>query len=570
MLTEEPSLAWSLLIVSAWLLSLGSAAADVLAGRTHFIVRALLLRSVAVCFALNFASVAFQARGLIGPHGILPLGQGLAEVESNLAYRRRKGLATPASSRAMALLAIHFWRAVGVHRVRAVAWGGCALALGVAAAPLDAWLTPVGFALLYMIWHVYKRALGAFANLQWDMLLLECGALCALLACTLGSAGPAAATVAVHLARSCAVRLHCGAGVAKLTSGERRWWPELSALAVHHETQPLPTPLAPALHALPPMLHAAATLSTLLVELAAGGGCVPLPTLHLVLFGVLVLMHAGISASGHYGYFNLLSVALSLSLLHDASLPTQWLRDLAFAPATPADPTLSAASIAVTACVLAAAVSCALLFLARAAQYAEGRCDWFDGLYPWLRTAEHTFFFACRYSLFSNMTPCRHELLIEGTDDGVNWDAYEFRYKPGCPRQRPKMVPPFHMPRCDWRVWLVAQGRPGADWLTALLERIADGEADVLELLEPRPCAGPRLEVRARRFVYRFANAAELAGGAHWVRCEAPREAGRRGGSAVGGGGAAPFAKVSRLRRQPVAHDEGGQPGAGDARAKCA
>ena len=58
--------------------------------------------------------------------------------------------------------------------------------------------------------------------------------------------------------RSCVLRLHCGAGVAKLTSGDPAW-ASLTALSMHHETQPLPTRLAPLLHRLPMRAHRLAT-----------------------------------------------------------------------------------------------------------------------------------------------------------------------------------------------------------------------------------------------------------------------------------------------------------------------
>ena len=62
---------------------------------------------------------------------------------------------------------------------------------------------------------------------------LEMGVLCALLAAAPPGAG---ATIAVHLLRALAVRLHMCAGFAKLTSGDPLW-AGLTALAVHHETQ---------------------------------------------------------------------------------------------------------------------------------------------------------------------------------------------------------------------------------------------------------------------------------------------------------------------------------------------
>ena len=58
---------------------------------------------------------------------------------------------------------------------------------------------------------------------------------------------------------------------------------------------------------------------------------------------------------------------------------------------------------------------------------------------------------------------------------------------------RLKRVPPLHMPRLDWRLWLLAQGRgdsqrpgpPPSSWYAALLERLVEGSPDVLALLEP-------------------------------------------------------------------------------------
>ena len=179
---REVSLFWSCAVVCYTLSSLASCATDVLTGQTHHeTVRWLLLRLVALIFAVNFLSVAVQCRGLIGPSGILPLQETLSELEENLAYRDRKGLRTPVSSRIMLRWTVLVWRAAGEANVRGAAWCGFALAFGAAVAPLHPWLTAAGFALLYLGWYAYKRGLGTFANLQWDMLLLEAGMLCTLL-----------------------------------------------------------------------------------------------------------------------------------------------------------------------------------------------------------------------------------------------------------------------------------------------------------------------------------------------------------------------------------------------------
>lgn len=496
---RSPSLPWSIAIAAATFLSIISAAADVFVGETHFTARELILRSVAATSAINWVCVAVQARGLIGPHGILPLATTLRDLQENLDYRDRKKLPTPRSSRAMTLCTLWTWRAIGDANVQSAAWcGGCLSAC------VAIWPSTLGFILLYLTWYVYKRALGAFANLQWDMLLLEATLLCVLLA----AAGSAAACTAVaHLVRSCVLRLHCGAGVAKLTSGDP-YWAGLTALSVHHETQPLPTPLAPLLHRLPMRAHRHATLAGLVMEIATIAAVLPrVPYLADATFLAVVATQASIVISGNFGYFNYLSAFLGFSLLADSS---PLLLGHAVARDTPASPLASA-------CVLLAVLPCAALYIARAAQYAEGRCRWFAALDPWLRTAEHTFYFGNRFSLFSNMTPRRHEISLEVSADGVTWRELECRYKVGDVR-RMKLVPPMHMPRLDWRLWLLAQGRPAATWFDSLLRRLVESSPDVLALLEPqKPLpGGPVFAARGRLWTYRYGGEGEAT---CWVRC---------------------------------------------------
>ena len=45
----------------------------------------------------------------------------------------------------------------------------------------------------------------------------------------------------------------------------------------------------------------------------------------------------------------------------------------------------------------------------------------------------------------------RPELIIEGSVDGKNWEAYDFLYKPGKLDERPKFTL-THQPRLDWQV----------------------------------------------------------------------------------------------------------------------
>ena len=59
------------------------------------------------------------------------------------------------------------------------------------------------------------------------------------------------------------------------------------------------------------------------------------------------------------------------------------------------------------------------------------------------------------YGLFTVMTTERPEIIVEGSDDGTNWLAYEFPYKPGSLMRAPPVIEP-HQPRLDWQMWFAA------------------------------------------------------------------------------------------------------------------
>jgi hypothetical protein len=124
------------------------------------------------------------------------------------------------------------------------------------------------------------------------------------------------------------------------------------------------------------------------------------------------------------------------------------------------------------------------------------------------------------YGLFRVMTTERPEIIVEGSNDGVEWRAYEFKWKPGEVNRRPRLVAP-HQPRLDWQMWFAALGRyPGNPWVGQFLQRLLQGSRDVLTLLgtNPFPHQPPRF-IRAVFYNYRFTDfATRKATGAWWRR----------------------------------------------------
>src|SRR5262249_15222940 len=91
------------------------------------------------------------------------------------------------------------------------------------------------------------------------------------------------------------------------------------------------------------------------------------------------------------------------------------------------------------------------------------------------------FHLADGYGLFAVMTTSRPEIVFEGSNDGVNWLAYEFRYKPGDDLRRPPPWVEPHMPRLDWRLWFAAMEPCQANpWVFALVKRMLEGSPPVM------------------------------------------------------------------------------------------
>jgi len=118
------------------------------------------------------------------------------------------------------------------------------------------------------------------------------------------------------------------------------------------------------------------------------------------------------------------------------------------------------------------------------------------------------------------MTTERREIVVEGSDDGVTWKAYAFKWKPCDITRRPAFCEP-HMPRLDWQMWFAAlSSYEYQPWFVNFLIRLQDGSPPVLALLETNPFPDhPPRQIRAIVYDYRFTTLAERrATGAWWKR----------------------------------------------------
>jgi len=128
---------------------------------------------------------------------------------------------------------------------------------------------------------------------------------------------------------------------------------------------------------------------------------------------------------------------------------------------------------------------------------------------------------ADRYGLFAVMTRGRYEIEFQGSNDGENWLAYKFRFKPQNPYEAPRIYAPYQ-PRFDWNLWFASLGHWRSNPMVPRTEeRLLEGNSEVLALfaVNPFPQQPPR-QVRAVLWQYWFTSLAEKREQGLWWRRE--------------------------------------------------
>jgi hypothetical protein len=468
---------------------------------TYAVAAWLFLRLMGLVYLAAFLSLSGQIKGLVGENGIIPLKDFLAS-RRKLGFRRFWQIPTV------------FWLNGSDSFLVFLCWGGAALAL-----LLIAGIAPLPVAIL--LWIIYLSLFTAgriFLGYQWDILLLETGFLTIFLAPFewITSFPPLAAPpkIVVWLGWWLLFRLMFSSGVAKWRSGDKNWR-NFTALRHHYETQPLPTPLAWNVHQLPLAFHKLSTGLMFFIELVVPFFIFAPPPIRHFAAGLIFLLMLLICVTGNYAFFNLLTAALCVLLFDDRALAPvmNWL--VAGSGAAPLiHPPGWFRWIAIAVALLIAALS--LQTLLRLFRVEIG---WRRPLRTLLEILD-PFRLVNSYGLFAVMTTERPEIIIEGSHDGREWRAYEFKWKPGDMKRAPRIVAP-HQPRLDWQMWFTALGFYQSNlWFKHFLARLLDSSTDVVALLRdnPFPQEPPRF-IRAVLYDYRFTDSRERqATGAWWKR----------------------------------------------------
>jgi lipase maturation factor 1 len=522
---------------------------------THFLTRWFFLRTLGLIYFVAFVSLLTQINGLIGHNGILPADQFMSSVrhqcdQQGIGLERYHLLPT----------LCWFNSSDGFLHVQCVAGIALAVLLVVGIAPVPC------LALLWLLYLSLVTVGRDFLGFQWDNLLLETGFLAIFFAPLRWGphaprvprlTPPSTATVRASArvpTRDGACYSDCGAqsdarearafpkfsnespppkivlwllrlllfklmfssGCVKLLSGDPAWR-DLTALTFHYYTQPLPTWIGWYAGQSPLWFQKFSCAAMFAIELGAPWLIFAPRRIRFVGAAGLASLQVLILLTGNYTFFNWLTLALCVLLLDDfvlekimpAMFRTRFTIHVSrFTSRRWPRPVLVPLAIIILSASsfqLAATLGCRSPLLHPFAWVAEQ-------LAP-LRTVNN-------YGLFAVMTTSRREIIVEGSNDGTNWLAYEFKYKPGDLNRRPAFVAPFQ-PRLDWQMWFAALGNYQQNpWLVQFCQRLLQGSPDVIALLKKNPFPDhPPRYLRAGFYDYHFTTAAERAStGAWWKR----------------------------------------------------
>jgi lipase maturation factor 1 len=445
-----------------------------LATKPTIFVRWWFLRGLGLIYLSAFWSMVTQINGLIGANGILPLQEQMSRIAQALPNEKFGYFPTL------------FWFGASDSALIGVSLAGiivaCLVMFNIA--------TRAALIVCFACYLSITTAGQDFTSFQWDALLLESGFLAILLTWN--------SPITVRLYRLLIARFMFMSGVVKIASGDPSW-ANLTALNYHYLTQPLPSPLGYYAYFLPEWWHKLCTASVLFIEL-------PVPFLvflprpfRLFAAGCFILLQASIILTGSYTFFNLLTLLLCLFLFDDCDLsritPT-WLQNRLLRCFKPA--TLCANLCALVWAGFVTMVLATQIWMAQTQRLPS------KALQDLLQTTS-TFGIINNYGPFAVMTTERDEIIIEGSNDGVLWLEYGFKYKPDDVGKPLSWNIP-HQPRLDWQMWFAALSEPQpGGWFEMFMQRLQEGSPEVLALLAHNPFPKrPPTYLRATLYRYTY------------------------------------------------------------------
>ena len=481
---------------------------------TYLWPRWMVLRAVGMVYVFIFAGIIDEAQVLIGPRGLVPLGDFFAQLHQVF----------PLSFHAFLRAPTLFWAGTGPELITALAWGGLFAAMALV---LNLWPRMALFG-CWLILLSFVVTWGVFSGSQIDQLMLETALLCipfapAGLRPGLGASSPPR-PMAVFMMRWLLFRIMLESGLVKLIAGDPHWR-DFTAMDVMHERSPFPTMAGYLDQQLPHAWHLGEIALTYAAEIAA-----PM----LAVFGgrrgrwaafiLWTVFQAGIQLTNNFGWLNLASAALGLLLLDDqmllaAARKLRLHRVADFLAARPAEPARPAPgswrTVGLRAALWTHFCLAGYLFVILFWTPVQG----FPlALAHTLENFPGGFHSINAFTLFAKMPPPCRAIEFEGSNDGGRtWRAYEFRYLP----QREDRMCPFiapGYPRFEATLQIVATHPVPSPLYRLVAEHLLQRDPAVMGLFrsDPFPDRPPRL-IRMPAYALTFTDmATHRRTGAFW------------------------------------------------------
>ncbi len=445
----------------------------------------LFVRLLGAIYVVVYFPFLFQIGGLIGKEGILPIDDFLKSISVSMRWTK--------VSRFYHFPTL-FWFNASDTALYALMWVG--MALGVLL--MFGVCPPLILLVLYLVHLSITTAGRDFLSFGWETFLMEITISTILLTATT----PYNVLGWINL-NFLLFRFHFAAGASKILSRDVNWR-NMTGLAYHYLTQPLPNTIAWYFHKLPLWFHKGSTAIMFYIELVVSLAIFSPPEVRLLVFIQLVGLQFVIWLTGNLSYLNHMTIVFCLILLHNRYL------EPFFGPAPVVtdepSPLLWQAVVSLLGAALLALQAATMWYF-----FSPNR-----HLQPIMRAIQQ-FHIAYRHGIFAVMTTKRYEIIVEGSDDGIVWKEYEFFYKPGDVTWRPRRISPYQ-PRIDWQAWFLPFGYFNYQWwFQQFLVKLLQGNRTVLKLLKhnPFPDEAP-LYVRALYYDYEFTTFQEKSETGHW------------------------------------------------------
>lgn len=435
---------------------------------SYTIAASLLPRLLGFIYFFAIGAFLFQIRGLLGKNGILPIEDYLNYFRLHISRKR------------FFYIPSLFWLNTSDRALMGLTIVGTVISIFL----ILGYYPALCLALLFVIYLSIVSVGQDFLSFGWESFLLEITFYTFLVSLT-----PIPNLMAWINLNFLLFRFHIQAGAVKLQSRDPVWR-NLTALAFHYQSQPLPNTWAWYVYKWPMPFHRLSTLFMFFVELVVPFGLFLTDDIRLGVGIILIALQIIIWLTGNFSYLNHLTIALciiafpnyALSFFHEPSLtlPLHWLIDY-----------------------LLSLIGTGFLILqiVRLWNHFQPHNHLLASWLAWLSP----FHLVNRYGLFAIMTKERYEIVVEGSEDGMTWKEYLCWYKPSEVTRRPRRVSPYQ-PRLDWQMWFLPfDDFESATWFHQFLYHLLKGTPEVLKLIRynPFPHQPPRY-IRALMYDYRF------------------------------------------------------------------